>query len=208
MTRVRLQFPEIIYNNIVRVQGEAKVEITLGDSMTRYSIEAFALSPETLDWQRMETTLEAVQQVYSELTVSPFVFPGDPVMGRLDVGASSGKAFVEVRHDGEVLPLFLADGSAITPDLPVASGSVVRFPVRPGAITATVRDALTGEADASERYITEPGKLRHIMRRLRLLTPGDEVTLQEAHIQELKPMPGLERPFQFFVEGAAKYPYG
>ncbi len=208
LTRVRLQFPEIIYNNIVRVQGEAKVEITLGDSMTRYSIEAFALSPETLDWQRMETTLEAVQQVYSELTVSPFVFPGDPVMGRLDVGASSGKAFVEVRHDGEVLPLFLADGSAITPDLPVASGSVVRFPVRPGAITATVRDALTGEADASERYITEPGKLRHIMRRLRLLTPGDEVTLQEAHIQELKPMPGLERPFQFFVEGAAKYPYG
>ncbi len=208
LTRVRLQFPEIIYNNIVRVQGEAKVEITLGDSMTRYSIEAFALSPEALDWQRAETTLEAVQQVYGELTVSPFVFPGDPVMGRLDVGAASGKAFVEVRHDGEVLPLFLADGSAVTPDLPVTSGSVVRFPVRPGAITATVRDALTGEADASERYITEPGKLRHIMRRLRLLTPGDEVMLQEAHVQELKPMPGLERPFQFFVEGAAKYPYG
>jgi len=208
LTRVRLQFPEIIYNNIVRVRGEAKVEITLGDSMTRYSIEAFALSPETLDWQRAETTLEAVQQVYGELTVSPFVFPGDPVMGRLDVGAASGNAFVEVRQDGEILPLFLADGIAIAPDLPVTSGSVVRFPVRPGAITATVRDALTGEADASERYITEPGKLRHIMRRLRLLTPGDEVTLQEAHVLELKPMPGLERPFQFFVEGAAKYPYG
>jgi len=46
------------------------------------------------------------------------------------------------------------------------------------------------------------------MRRLRLLTPGDELTLQEAHVQELRPMPGLERPFQFFVEGAAKYPYG
>jgi len=208
LTRVRLQFPEIIYNNIVRVQGEAKVEITLGDSMTRYNIEAFALSPETLDWQRAETTLEAVQQVYGELTVSPFVFPGDPVMGRLDVGAASGNAFVEVRHDGEVLPLFLVDGSAVTSDLPVTSGAVVRFPVRPGAITASVRDALTGEADASERYITEPGKLRHIMRRLRLLTPGDEVTLREAHVLELKPMPGLERPFQFFVEGAAKYPYG
>jgi hypothetical protein len=208
LTRIRLQFPEIIYNNIVRVQGEAKVEITLGDSMTRYNIEAFALLPETLDWQRTETTLEAVQQVYGELTVSPFVFPGDPVMGRLDTGAASGKALVEVRHDGEVLPLFLDDGSAVTPDLPVTSGSVIRFPVRPGAITATVRDALTGETDVSERYITEPGKLRHIMRRLRLLTPGDEVTLQEAHVQELKPLPGLERPFQFFVEGAAKYPFG
>jgi hypothetical protein len=208
LTKVRLQFPEIIYNNIVKVQGEARVAITLGDSMTRYSIEAFALSPETLDWQRAETALEAVQPVYGELTVSPFVLPGDPVMGRLDVGAASGEALVEVQLDGETLPLFLADGSALTPGLPVPSGSVVRFPVRPGAITATVRDARTGEADVSERYVTEPGKLRHIMRRLRLLTPGDEVTLREAHVLELKPMPGLERPFQFFVEGAAKYPYG
>ncbi len=216
LTKVRVQFPEIIYNNIVRVQGEAKVTITLGDSMTRYSIEAFALSPEMLDWQRAETTLEAVQPVYGELTVSPFVFPGDPVMGRLDVGAASGETLVEVRHDGETLPLFLADGTAVTPDLPIPSGSVLRFPVRPGAITATVRDARTGEADVSERYVTEPGKLRHIMRRLRLLTPGDEVRLQEApgrmqdggKLTSLQPMPGLERPFQFFVEGAAKYPYG
>jgi hypothetical protein len=208
LTKVRVQFPEIIYNNIVKVQGEEKVKIKLGDSMTRYSIEAFALSAETLDWQRAETTIEAVQPVYGELTVSPFVFPGDPVMGRLDVGAASGKAIVEVQHDGETLPLFLTNGSAVPPGVSIPSGSVVRFPLRPGAITATVRDARTGEADVSERYVTEPGKLRHIMRRLRLLTPGDEVTLREAQVLEIKPMPGLERPFQFFVEGAAKYPFG
>src|SRR5713226_9465063 len=208
LTKIRLQFPEIIYNNIVKVQGQASIEITLGDSMTRYSIEAFALAPETLDWQRAETTLEAVQPVYGELTVSPFVFPGDPVMGRLDVGAASGGAIVEVRHDNEPLPLFYDDGAAVAPGLPIPSGSVVRFPVRPGAITASVRDARKGGIDVSERYITEPGQLRHIMRRLRLLTPGDEVTLQEDHTLEVKPMPGLEKPFQFFVEGAAKYPFG
>lgn len=208
LAKIRLEFPEIIYNNIVKVQGEADVEVKLGDSMTRYSIEAFALSPETLDWQRTETTVEAVQPVYGELTISPFVFPGDPVMGRLDVGAASGGALVEVRHDNEVLPLFFEDGSEVTPGLPIPSGSVLRFPVRPGVFTATVRDARKGDIDVSERYVTEPGKLRHIMRRLRLLTPGDEVTLQEPHALEIKPMPGLERPFQFFVEGAAKYPYG
>ena len=208
LAKMRLQFPEIIYNNIVKVQGEARVEVKLGDSMTRYTIEAFALSPQTMDWQRVETTLEAVQPVYGELTVSPFVFPGDPVMGRLDVGASSGSALVEVRHDGEVLPLFFDDGSEVTPGLPVPSGSVLRFPVRPGAITATVRDARKGGVDVSERYVTEPGKLRHLTRRLRLLTPGDEVTLQEQRLLEIAPLPGLERPFQFFVEGAAKYPFG
>jgi len=46
------------------------------------------------------------------------------------------------------------------------------------------------------------------MRRLHLLTPGDELTLQQKRRLEIKPMPGLEKPFQFFVEGAAKYPFG
>lgn len=208
LTRVRMQFPEVVYNNIVKVTGEAKVEVRLGDSLTRYSIEAFALLPETMDWQRVETSLEAVQPVYGELTVSPFVLPGDPVMGSLDVGAASGGAIVEVRHDDEILPLFYADGNPVTPGLPIPSGSTLRFPVRPGAITAIVRDARKGGQDVSERYVTEPGKLRHISRRLRLLTPGDEVTAREPRVLELRPLPGLERPFQFFVEGAVKYPFG
>ena len=208
LAKVRLQFPEIISNTIVMVQGEASVEVKLGDSMTRYSIEAFALATETLDWQRVETTVNAVQPVYGELTVSPFVFPGDPVMGRLDVGAASGGAMVEVRHDGEVLPLFYDNGEVVTPGLPIPSGSVLRFPVRPGAITASVRDARKGGIDVSERYVTEPGKLRHIMRRLHLLTPGEALRLGEPRRLEILPMPGLEKPFQFFVEGAARYPFG
>ncbi len=208
LTPVRLSFPEVVYNNIVKVQGEANVEVKLGDSMTRYSIEAFALSPDTLDWQRVETTLEATQEVYGELTVSPFVFPGDSVMGRLDVSAAAGNALVEVQHDGETLPLFYDTGSPIVPNTLVPSGSTVRFPVHPGTITSIVRDASSGVSDVSERYITEPGKLRHIVRTLRLLTPGKAVTLQDTNALALRPMPGLERPFQVFVEAASLYPYG
>ncbi|GAC1578849.1 MAG: hypothetical protein NVS4B1_09470 [Ktedonobacteraceae bacterium] len=208
LTPVRLSFPEVVHNSIVKVQGEAKVEVKLGDSMTRYSIEAFALSPETLDWQRVETTLEATQKVYGELTVSPFVFPGDPVMGRLDIGAVSGNALVEVQHDGATLPLFSDTGSPIAPNTPVPSGSTVRFPVRPGMITSIVRDAHSSVSDVSERFITEPGKLRHIVRTLRLLTPGESVTRHAIGVLELRPMPGLERPFQVFVEAASLYPYG
>ena len=43
--KIRLSFPEVIFNEIVMVQGEKEVEVTLGDSITRYSIEAFALEP-------------------------------------------------------------------------------------------------------------------------------------------------------------------
>ncbi len=206
--KIRLSFPEVIFNEVVMVQGETTVEVKLGDSITRYRIEAFALEPETLDWQMATTEVNAVQPVYGELTVSPFVYPSDPVAGSLYVGAASGGAMVEVRQDNEIVPLFHEDGSEITPGLPVPSGSLVRFPLHPGAITATVRDARKGGVDVSERYVTEPGKLRHIARRLRLLTPGESASLSETRVLEVKPMPGLERPFQLFVAGAVKYPFG
>ena len=209
LANVRLAFPEVVYNNLLRVQGETRVEVKLGDSMTRYSIEAFALDAAAMDWQRVETSIETTRPVYGELTVSPFVFPGDPVMGRLDVGAASGGAIVEVRHDDEILPLFHEDGSEVTPGLPVPSGSTLHFPVRPGVITSSVRDARKGGIDVSERYVTEPGRLRHIARRVRLLLPGDAITLaDEPRALELKPLPALERPFQLFVESAVKYPFG
>jgi len=208
LAQVRLQFAEVVYNQLVQVQGEAHVEVTLGDSMTRYSIEAFALSAEPLDWQRAETTINAVQSVYGELTVSPFVRAGDPVMGRLDVGAASGSAMVEVQHNDTPVPLFYESGEAITAGLPIPSGSVLRFPLKPGTITAIVRDARKGGLDVSERYISEPGRLRHVTRSLRILTPGDEVTLRTEQALELRPLPGLERPFQLFVEEACQYPYG
>ena len=207
LANIRMSFPEVLHNAIVHVQGEAAVEVRLGDALTRYSIEAFALSAETFDWQRVETAVNVVQPVYGELTVSPFVAPGDPVLGRLAVGATSGSVLVEVRQDGELLPLYDENGAKLAPGLPIPSGSVVRFPVRPGVITSLVRDAREGGVDVGERYVTEPGKLRHIARQVRLLMPGEQVALERPML-ELKPMPGLERPFQFFLEGAIYYPFG
>lgn len=208
LAQMRVAFTEVVYNAIVHVQGETTVQVKLGDGLTRYSMEAFALSTETLDWQRVETTVDAVQPVYGELTVSPFVAAGDPVMGRLDVGTASGSALVEVRLDDEPLPLFDENGRRILPGQPVPSGTVLRFPVRPGAVTSIVRDARSGDADVSERYVTEPGRPRHITRRLRLLTPGEQIVLEAPPMLELKPLPGLEQPFQFFLEGAIYYPFG
>jgi hypothetical protein len=208
LAQMRVAFTEVVYNAIVHVQGETTVQVKLGDGLTRYSVETFALSTETMDWQRAETTIEAVQPVYGELTVSPFVAAGDPVLGRLDVGAAAGSALVEVRLDDEPLPLFDEAGKQITPGQPVSSGSVLRFPVRPGTITSIVRDARQGNVDVSERYVTEPGRLRHITRRLQLLTPGEQIALESPPMLELKPLPGLEQPFQFFLEGAIYYPFG
>lgn len=208
LANIRMAFPEVIYNTIVHVRGETAIEVKLGDALVRYSVEAFALSSGTLDWQRVETVVNAIQPVYGELSVSPFVAPGDAVLGRLTVGAASGGAIVEVRHNDEHLPLFYENGEEVTPGLPVPSGSVLRFPVRPGEITSLVRDARKGGVDISERYVTEPGRLRHISQRLRLLTPGEQVALERPPMLELKPMYGLERPFQFFLEGAIYYPFG
>ncbi len=205
LTPIRVEFPEVIHNSIVYVQGQAEVEVKLGDALTTYSVEAFALAG--LDWVREETQLEAQLPVYGELTLSPFVFPGDQVLGTLHVGAASGRARVEVLRDGEPVPLWV-DGRRLAAGEGVKSGMVARFPVQPGAFTSIVKDAVSGEADVSERFVTPPGQIRSIVKRLRLLTAGETLTREEAGAQSLRVLPGLERPFQIFVEGACKYPHG
>lgn len=205
LTPIRVEFPEVIYNSIVYVKGQEEVTVKLGDSLTIYSVEAFAL--DGLHWVREEAQLEAQLPVYGELVLSSFVFPGDQVLGTLHVGAASGRARVEVQRDGEPVALWV-DGRRLAPEEEVKSGAVVRFPVQPGAFTAIVRDAVSGEADVSERYVTPPGKMRHLVKRTRLLTPGEAITRTEEKALSLRVLPGLERPFEVFVEGACKYPHG
>ncbi|HEY7349110.1 MAG TPA: hypothetical protein VH599_12425 [Ktedonobacterales bacterium] len=205
LTPIRVEFPEVIHNSIVYVKGQAEVAVKLGDALTTYSIEAFGLAG--LDWAREEAQLEAQLPVYGDLTLSPFVSPGDQAQGTLYVGAASGRARVEVQRDGEPVPLWV-DGRRLAPGEEVKSGAVVRFPAQPGAFTAIVKDAVTGEADVSERFVTPPGQIRSIVKRTRLLTAGETLTRAEAGAQSLRVLPGLERPFQVFVQGACAYPHG
>ncbi len=205
LTPMRVEFPEVIHNSLVYVKDQAEIEIRLGDALTTYTVEAFALAG--MDWVREETQLEAQLPVYGELTLSPFVFAGDQVLGTLYVGAASGRARVEVLRDGEATPLWV-DGRRLAPGEEVKSGTVVRFPVQPGAFTSIVKDVVRGEADVSERFVTTPGQIRSVVKRTRLLTAGETLTREEAGAQALRVLPGLERPFQVFVEGACKYPHG
>jgi hypothetical protein len=205
LTPIRVEFPEVIHNSIVYVQGQAEVVVKLGDALTTYVIEAFALAG--LDWVREEAQLEAQLPVYGDLVLSPFVFSGDQVQGTLYVGAASGRARVEVQRDGEPVPLWV-DGRRLMPGEEVRSGAAVRFSVQPGAFTAIVKDVVSGEVDVSERFVTPPGQIRSIVKRMRLLTAGETLTREEAGAQSLRVLPGLERPFQIFVEGACKYPHG
>ncbi|HET8844802.1 MAG TPA: hypothetical protein VFN35_25240, partial [Ktedonobacteraceae bacterium] len=120
LTPIRVEFPEVIHNSLVSVTGQAEVTIKLGDSLTNYTIEAFAL--DGLDWVRQEAQLEAQLPAYGELVLSPFVFPGDQVSGTLHVGAASGRAHVEVLHDGDPVPLWV-DGRRLELDEEVKSGT-------------------------------------------------------------------------------------
>ncbi|HEU5198228.1 MAG TPA: hypothetical protein VFU32_01250, partial [Ktedonobacterales bacterium] len=205
LTPMRVEFPEVVHNSIVYVKGQAEVEVKLGDALTTYTIEAFALAG--MDWVREETQLEAQLPAYGELMLSPFVFAGDQVLGTLYVGVASGRARVEVLRDGEATTLWV-DGRRLAPGEEVKSGTAIRFPVQPGAFTSIVKDAVSGEADVSERFVTTPGQIRSIVKRTRLLTAGETLTREEAGAQALRVLPGLERPFQIFVEGACKYPHG
>ncbi|HET8913646.1 MAG TPA: hypothetical protein VFN23_19390, partial [Ktedonobacteraceae bacterium] len=209
LPRVRMQFPEVVFNQLIEVEGTVEVEVKPGEGLGRYTVEAFALDRENFDWQRIEASFEVTQPLAGELTVAPFVLPGDAVLGRLDILSTRGEATAEVQVNGQSVPLWFEDGRGVEPGQALPSGTTLRFVLQPGAVTAIVR-SLTDPSlvDVSERLVMEMGKLRHIARRTRLLMPGMEATTAEPRVLEILPLPAFEHSFEAFVQAACENPYG
>ncbi|HET8912089.1 MAG TPA: hypothetical protein VFN23_11535, partial [Ktedonobacteraceae bacterium] len=70
---------------------------------------------ENFDWQRIEASFEVTQPLAGELTVAPFVLPGDAVSGRLDILSTRGEATAEVQVNGQSVPLWFEDGRGVEP---------------------------------------------------------------------------------------------
>ena len=63
----------------------------------------------------------------------------------------------------------------------------------------------TGETDVAQVEVGTPGKLRSLVRELRLLRAGESTTLDAAGALSLRVLPGLEEKLNLLVEATADY---
>jgi hypothetical protein len=199
----RATFPELLFYGVVPVSGQEDVRVALGDTLSTFVVEAFALHGG--DWAEARASVVVDQPVRVDLDLPPAVHPGDRVRGGLRAHVTSGRARVRLACDGAAVSLRRADNSMVQPDEVLATPVELVFDVVPGSYRAEVADAAGGETDALERQVGVPGRFKHLLREVGLLQAGDAITLDSAGALSLRILPAIDEPFDMLVTATAGY---
>ncbi len=201
---VRQDFPESLFFNVVHVEGEARIEIPVGDAIGSYVVEVFALLGG--DWWEEKAVVRVDQPVKTELLLPSAMFDGDKVTGRLVLTSLSGEAEVTLTCDGQPVALRDTTGKAITDLARVRAPADLRFDVKPGLWRA---DAVAdGESDHVEQRVGEPTAHAMLCRTLQLLKPGESITLDDVEdALSLRVLPGVDGPMKTLFSATQSYAY-
>jgi hypothetical protein len=140
--------------------------------------------------------------VFGELVLPRFVRRGDPAEGRLYVRVAEGRATVKVTRDGAPVHLRSEVGEEESLEIS-APGATVSFDASPGRYSTEIRG---GElVDRSEGKVEEPGKLVWLQKAIRLLAPGEKVSLDEPGALSIEILPSLDSVFDAMIGGLRSY---
>lgn len=177
--------PEVLYCGVLETRdGKVTLRVPLPDNFAEYLVEVLAVTEG--DWQVSQSRCAVKADPYVSLEVPPFVHPGDKVWGRVLTGVDS---VVCLKCDG----------------VAVALDQDRRFLVTPGDYEATVTSP-TGVTRSCARRVESPGRLRRLVKSVRLLQPGESVALADnpEHLS-YRILPGLARPFKTLLSTTADY---
>jgi len=202
--RLRSDFPEVLFYDLISVSGTKEVIIPFSDSLGTFTVETFALA--NGDWTQNQTTLVVDQPVRVDLELPLFVHPDDTVIGRFYASTSSGKARIVLTHNGKKIafkspqtPNFQNNNHEV--DTPVE----LEFYVKSGLYIAKITDTVTGEKDYIEKTVGEPGKFKSYAKELGLFAQGESIDLKTTEALSLRILPTLDISFNSLVTATANY---
>jgi hypothetical protein len=195
----------VLFAGFVPVEeGRARLTLTLGPAFADYLVEALVTTGQ--DWAEADARFQAAKDLYAELQLPLAVHPKDGARGQLCAGVASGRMRVRVTADGRDLPLLL-DGMPLEPgEVLEMRRATLGFLAGAGDYQAEVEDVASGEVVRNAGRVAVPGKFRRLTRTIRFLQPGESISIgDDPSIQELRVLPGLDRPFRVLVQATADY---
>lgn len=186
-TTTRMDFPELIFADIVEFDGRFEKKVKLGEQIGAFTIFAFLI--DGFDFKSAKKQVQTSQDVYVELDVPSLLSPGDEIKGKVyakcpDVGKLSVRSSLtsieeEITKFGR-LEILLKSAGEVMAEL----------------------DSPTGK-DITSKTILLPGKEKITTSNLVWLKPGESVSAEKVVVY-----PGVG----FFIKDATKalvkYPFG
>lgn len=198
----RSVFPEVLFFDVVEVSGERIVRVPVGEALSTYRVDAFAMLD--ADWAETRVSFDVDQPVRIDLELPAAVHLEDRVDASLRIATASGRARVSVTRDGEPIRL-LAGGQDISAQAVLPTPAQLVFPVRPGRYLATVEDAETGESDSVEKTVDEPGRFKSYVCEIGIMESGGRLTLEGERALAMRVLPSLDEPFKVLTHATAGY---
>ncbi|MEW6732026.1 MAG: hypothetical protein AB1489_11930 [Acidobacteriota bacterium] len=196
--------PEVVFAGLLEASaGRAKTTVRLGNEFADYLIEAFVI--QGLDWASTQARFRAQKETFISLDIPTFVHSKDVAIGRVHVG-SSGRMRLRVTRDSEDIPLSYQGRTLTLGEELVATRAEVIFLTEVGEYQAIVEDLENGVTERVTKRVEAPGRLRRMVRTMRLLEPGDHISADaDKTIFSLHVLPSLDKPFKVLVDATANY---
>lgn len=205
--RIRRDFADVVYCDVVETDenGETSVSITLPDTITTYTIEAFAIDENHQEWCSKKTTLLASKPLWGELKLPPYIYPTDESIGVIYIGCVNKQFKLKLYCDEQAIPYKVSGKQQSNPDVIHGSLVKVEFIAKPGKWRAEVEDNISGEIDISEQIISSLGSFKSIARRFQLLKEGEKINRAEIEALQLRVLPSIDKPFHLLCDATTNY---
>jgi hypothetical protein len=198
-----LDDPEVLFAGLVPSKdGKAILHVMLPDAFTDYVVECFAING--MNWTFKESKFRAAKDPFIQLTTPVFARADEKTQGFVHVG-STEKVRVKILLDGKAVEVFDENKNAFSGEM---SGlpTAFTFTAVPGEFEAIVENMAGKVLARDTKRVDEPGKLKRLVRTIRLLEAGQALNLSDdARIRAFSLVPNIEKSFDVLVDATADY---
>lgn len=190
--------PEVLFAGFVEAREDAAVlSVLIPDTFAEYQVESFIC--DGADWKYAVVNFTAEKAEFLELNTPLFATLHDQTLGRIYYRAIDKTSSLKLVRNGEPVKLFdvAVKGTTMT---------AKSFQALPGDYRAELLDKNGLLLDSQQKFVLEPGKIKHRVNSMRLLSAGDSLEINNLNgVEEITLLPDIDTNFSYLVETTADY---
>jgi hypothetical protein len=183
----RMEFPELVYNELFELRGKAERTIKLGDQIGTWRVRAYVF--QGVDYCELTADVQADKPLYAELDVPALASEGDEVMASVNYVTRTPAELVIATRNSEQR-------------VKVNGNGMERFAITgPGRVEVRIKNEES--EDWSVRDVAPPGRQKVMVSQLKWLSNGESAQGERVVVYA-----NVGQVLKDTIEALIQYPFG